>query len=65
MPRLTNTDEFVLVRVGDEYGIAPITDSRWGVTVVEKPITFQGADILDIVTICKALNETVAKKKKR
>lgn len=66
MPRLTSTEEFVLTTFEDNtYGIARTTQSRWGVTVIERAVKLEGGDLMDTITVVKSLNETVATKKKR
>jgi hypothetical protein len=64
MPRLVQTLEFVVVKIDDGYGVAATTQSKYGVRVVERPVKLDGGDALDAITICKALNETIAKVKK-
>jgi hypothetical protein len=63
VPRLTATDEFVVVRTlgGHELGVAATT-VKDGVRIVENPVTLLMADEADAILIVKALN---AKKRKR
>jgi len=57
MPRLTTTKEFVVLKMTDtQWGIAATTKSRHGVTVIERPVTLTDGDVLDAITVCKALN---------
>ncbi len=63
MPRLVTTPEFVVVKIGDDYGIAATTKSKYGVTVVERPIRLDGGDAMDAIFIVKSLNETIKEKK--
>jgi len=64
MPKLVNTDEYVLVRTlgGHEYGVAATTRSKYGITVVETPIALPGTDVMDAITIVQALNASIPKK---
>lgn len=66
MPKLVNTDEFVLVRIlgGHEYGVAATTRSMYGVTVVETAVPLPGTDVMDAITIVKALNAAIPTMKK-
>jgi len=61
MPRLVTTPEFVVVKIDDDYGIAATTKSRYGVTVVERPIRLDGGDAMDAIFICKTLNKAISK----
>jgi len=67
MPRLVNTDEYVLVKTlgGNEWSVAATTVSKHGIRVVENPVTLLGADVMDAVTIVQALNASLPKKGKR
>jgi len=57
MPRLTDTKEFVVLKMADDqYGVAPTTKSRHGVLIVERPVVLANGDALDAITVCKALN---------
>ncbi len=64
MPRLVNTDEFVIVRTlgGEELGVAATTVKN-GVKIVESPITLLMADEADAILIVKALNASLKGKK--
>lgn len=63
MPRLTKTDEYVVVRIDDDtYGISATTKSRHGVTIVERALKLENGDALDAITICKALNASLKEK---
>jgi len=66
MPRLTGTGDFVVVKMGEhEWAVAGTTPTRYGVTVVERPVTLGGGgDAMDAVMIAKALNLLVKKGKK-
>jgi hypothetical protein len=63
MPRLTSTDEYVVVKLDEGYGVAPTVASKHGVTVVERPVYLSGGDALDAITIVKALNASLKGKK--
>lgn len=66
MPRLfSGTDEYVIVKLDDGYGVAPTTVSKYGVRIVERPVGLSGGDAMDAITVCKALNADLAKKGKR
>lgn len=67
MPRLVNTDEYVLVKIlgGHEYGVAATTRSKWGITVVETAIPLPGTDVMDAITIVQALNDSPEVKARR
>jgi hypothetical protein len=67
MPKLVNTDEFVLVKVlgGNEYGVAATTRSKHGIRVVENPVVLPGTDVMDAIFIVQALNATLTKKRKK
>lgn len=62
MPRLHNTDEFVVVRTlgGEELGVASTTVKN-GVRIVEQPITLLMADEADATMIVTALNAMLKK----
>jgi hypothetical protein len=63
VPRLTATDEFVIVRTlgGHELGVAATTVKN-GVKIVENPVTLLMADEADAILIVKALNASISKK---
>lgn len=65
MPRLTDTDEYVIVRTlgGEELGVASTTVKN-GVRIVEQPVTLLMADEADATKIVKALNATLKKGKR-
>lgn len=64
MPRLVDTDEFVIVRTlgGHELGVAATT-VKSGVRIVENPVTLLMADLPDATLIVKALNEFLKRKR--
>jgi len=66
MPRLTATDEYVIVRTlgGEELGVASTT-VKCGVKVIEPPITLLMADEADAILIVKAMNESLKKGRKK
>jgi hypothetical protein len=67
MPKLVNTDEYVLVKMlgGHEYAVAATTRSKYGIRVVENPVPLPGTDVMDAIFIVQALNATIKKSRKK